>query len=122
MNGSTSRVLYCLLFLIPLGGVVVVVAQNDGDIGLNYLARSGLVGIPVLVVATYLMGVLSGWAVAGLIKYLPGRFTGTASDQEVQAQSLGRLRDSLRRVTQDRGFRGANGEVPGPSPACEGPR
>jgi uncharacterized membrane protein YciS (DUF1049 family) len=120
MTSLTPRVLYCVLIVIPLAGVAVVAAQNDGDIVLNYLAQRGLVGIPVLIVATYLAGVLSGWAVAGFIKHRPRLFARTARTRQGRAHTLDRLRCSLRRTTEARGGGAENGEVPSQSPTGNG--
>jgi hypothetical protein len=59
----------CLLFLIAVGACIAMfVVQNQHEVALNFWDRSLTVSIPVLVGAVYVLGMLTGWSVVGLLR------------------------------------------------------
>ena len=61
--------LLCLLFLVALAGVVGVFAyQNNHTVDVKYLDQTKEVSFPILIGATYVIGMLSGWTVVGMVR------------------------------------------------------
>jgi uncharacterized membrane protein YciS (DUF1049 family) len=62
------RVVYFLILLIFLAAVGVFALQNNEPITLQYLDRSVTTTLPLLIAAVYVLGMLSGWTVVGILK------------------------------------------------------
>lgn len=62
------RGFYFLILVIFLGVVGLFAFQNQEEISIHYLDRSILVPLSLLVGAVYLLGMLSGWTVVGLLR------------------------------------------------------
>jgi hypothetical protein len=59
----------CLLFLIVVGACIAMfVVQNQHELTLLFWDRSVTVSVPILVGAVYLLGMLTGWSVVGLLR------------------------------------------------------
>jgi hypothetical protein len=59
----------CFLFLLAFGGAVAAFAyENQQDITLHFLQWSWAVNVPLVLGATYLLGMLSGWTVVGMLR------------------------------------------------------
>jgi len=62
------RFLCFLILLIVLVAIGVFALQNNEGITLRYLDQSVSTTLPLLIAAVYLLGMLSGWTVVGLLK------------------------------------------------------
>ncbi|MDB5312366.1 MAG: hypothetical protein JWO38_6568 [Gemmataceae bacterium] len=62
------RGLSLLLLLGVFGAVVALGAQNDEGVTLTFLAWSVTASMWMVVAAGYLLGMLSGWALAGVLR------------------------------------------------------
>ena len=62
------RFLCFLILLIVLAAVGLFAMQNNEGITLRYLDQSVSTTLPLLIAAVYLLGMLSGWTVVGLLK------------------------------------------------------
>ena len=62
------RVVYGLILLLLLGAVGVFAVQNRDIITLNYLDRSVTCPVSLLVIIVYLLGMVSGWTVLGIVR------------------------------------------------------
>ena len=61
--------LLCLLFLVVFAGVVALLAyENQQEVRLLLFDRGLTTTLPILVGATYLAGMLSGWTVLGILR------------------------------------------------------
>lgn len=70
----------CFLFLIALAGVVAAFAyENQQDVTLKFLQWSWTVNVPLVLGATYALGMLSGWSVVGLLRRSLRRATATGN-------------------------------------------
>jgi len=59
----------CLLILVVIGGAVVAFAvQNQQDVTLTFFNYSRTVNVPLLIGAAYVLGMVSGWSVVGLLR------------------------------------------------------
>jgi hypothetical protein len=59
----------CLLFLLAVGACIAVfVVQNQHELTLTFWDRNLTVSVPILVGAVYLLGMLTGWSVVGLLR------------------------------------------------------
>jgi len=67
-GGTDMRLIYFLLLVLFLAAVTVFVLQNKDDITIEYLNRSASLPLPAVVGGAYLLGMLTGWTVVGLIK------------------------------------------------------
>ncbi len=68
----------CFLFLIVFGGAVAAFAyENQQDITLKFLQWSWTVNVPLVLGATYVLGMLSGWTVVGMLRRTIYRATET---------------------------------------------
>ena len=57
-----------LLFIAFAAAVTIFVVQNREDITLRYWDRNQTYPLPVVVAAIYVLGMLTGWTVVGLVK------------------------------------------------------
>jgi uncharacterized integral membrane protein len=62
------RIIYFLILLIVLVAVIIFAVQNNDTVTLHYLDRSITSSLPVLIAAVYLLGMLSGWTVVGVLR------------------------------------------------------
>jgi lipopolysaccharide assembly protein A len=69
------RLVYSLILLIIVAAGVVFAVQNNETITLRYLDRSVSATLPVLIAIVYLLGMLSGWTVVGVVKHSLRRVT-----------------------------------------------
>ena len=61
------RFVYLLILLFTLAAVVVFAVQNNETVTVRYLDRSITCALPLLVAVVYLLGMVSGWTVIGLL-------------------------------------------------------
>ncbi len=69
------RFLYLLIPLLALVAVVVFAVQNNETVTLQCLDRSITCALSVLVATVYLLGMVSGWTVMGLLSHSLRRAT-----------------------------------------------
>jgi putative membrane protein len=62
------RMLYGIILLILLTAIGVFVFQNRGNVTLNYLDRTLTTSLAMLIGATYLLGMITGWTVLGFLR------------------------------------------------------
>jgi lipopolysaccharide assembly protein A len=62
------RFVYLLILLLALAAVVVFAVQNNEAVTLQFLDRSVTCALPLLVAIVYLLGMVSGWTVLGLLR------------------------------------------------------
>jgi hypothetical protein len=62
------RWVYLLFLLAFVAAVVVLAIENQQDVPLTVFKSSFTTSVPILVGATYVAGMLSGWTVVGLIR------------------------------------------------------
>jgi putative membrane protein len=62
------RFVYLLILLLALAAVVVFAVQNNETVTLQYFDRSITCALPLLVAIVYLLGMVSGWTVIGLLR------------------------------------------------------
>ena len=61
--------LLCLLFLlVVIGGGAVFAAQNRQEVLLSFYDWNRSVPLPALIGGVYLLGMLTGWSVVGLLR------------------------------------------------------
>jgi uncharacterized integral membrane protein len=59
----------CFLFLLVFAGAVAAFAyENQQEIGLRFLDWSWTVNVPLVLGAAYVLGMLSGWTVVGMVR------------------------------------------------------
>ena len=61
------RFVYWFILLMVVVVIAVFAVQNNEDVTLRYLDRSFSTSLPILVGAVYLLGMVSGWTVVGLL-------------------------------------------------------
>jgi putative membrane protein len=69
------RFVYSLILLLALAAVVVFAVQNNETVTLQFLDRSITCAMPLLVGVVYLVGMVSGWTVIGLLRHSLRRAT-----------------------------------------------
>ncbi len=69
------RFIYFILLLAFLAAVGIFALQNKEDVTLKYLDQSKSFPLPAVIGAVYLLGMLTGWTVVGLIKRSMQRMT-----------------------------------------------
>jgi len=62
------RMLYGFILLVLLAAIGVFALQNRGDVTLNYLDRTLTTSLAILIGATYLLGMITGWTVLGFLR------------------------------------------------------
>jgi len=60
--------LYGFILLVLLAAIGVFALQNRGDVTLNYLDRTLTTSLAILIGATYLLGMITGWTVLGFLR------------------------------------------------------
>lgn len=59
----------CLLFLVGFLALLGIFAyQNQGDVTLTFWDRSITASMPLVMGAIYLLGMVSGWTVVGMLR------------------------------------------------------
>jgi len=74
------RIVYLLILLLALAAVAVFAMQNNEDVSLRYLDRNVTCALPLLVASVYLLGMVSGWTVIGLLRHSLRRVTAPDED------------------------------------------
>jgi putative membrane protein len=62
------RFFYLIVLLAFVVGVAAFAVQNNEAITLRYFGRNLTTSFPLLVGAVYVLGMLSGWTVVGLLR------------------------------------------------------
>ena len=62
------RMLYGFILLVLLAAIGVFALQNRGDVTLNYLDRTLTTSLAMLIGATYVLGMITGWTVLGFLR------------------------------------------------------
>ncbi len=62
------RIFYGFILLVVLVAVTLFILQNRGEVTLTYLDRTLTTHVPVLVGVTYVLGMITGWTVLGLLR------------------------------------------------------
>jgi lipopolysaccharide assembly protein A len=62
------RFISLLLLVAFVSAVAVFAAQNQQDVALNFLNGSVIASLAVVVGITYVLGMLSGWSVIGILR------------------------------------------------------
>ena len=69
------RLLCGFLLLLVIGAVVLFAVQNGEGVAVNYAGWSGQLSLPLLVGAAYALGMATGGAVVGALRYTLHRAT-----------------------------------------------
>lgn len=68
---------FYMLFLVAFTGAAALLAyENQQEVSLKIFERSYLTNVPVLVGASYVAGMLSGWTLVGILRRSLNRVTG----------------------------------------------
>jgi hypothetical protein len=62
------RLVYFLFLVVFVGAVAVFAVQNDRPESVTFLNQSREISFPVLVGGAYVLGMLSGWTVVGMLR------------------------------------------------------
>ena len=62
------RALYISVLIIIVAALAIFAYQNNESVTLQYFRRSITLPISLLIVAVYLLGMLSGWTVVGFLR------------------------------------------------------
>lgn len=62
------RGFYFLVLLVLLGAVTIFALQNQHEITLRYLDQSVSCQVSLLVATVYVLGMLTGWTVMGVVR------------------------------------------------------
>jgi len=62
------RLVYLLLLLLAVAAVAVFAVQDNEPVTLEYFDRSVTCALPLLIAVVYLLGMVSGWTVIGLVR------------------------------------------------------
>jgi len=62
------RTLCALLLLVFVAAIVVFATQNRDSVTVNFLDRHETFTLSAIVGAVYLLGMVSGWTVVGMLK------------------------------------------------------
>jgi len=62
------RVIYAVVLLVFVAAIVVFAVQNIEPITIKFLGKSWEIALALLIAAAYLLGMLSGWTVVGIVK------------------------------------------------------
>jgi uncharacterized membrane protein YciS (DUF1049 family) len=74
------RFVYLFILLIVLAAVVIFAVQNNEAVTLHYLDRSVTSSLALLIAAVYLLGMVSGWTVVGILRRSLRRVTERRAD------------------------------------------
>jgi lipopolysaccharide assembly protein A len=62
------RLFYLLILLAAAGAVALFALENPEQLTLHFFDRSLTQSVPVILGATYLLGMISGWTIIGLLR------------------------------------------------------
>ena len=62
------RFIYLVLLLVFVTAVGLFAYQNNNSITLKYLDREAEFSLPAVIGAVYVLGMLTGWTVVGILK------------------------------------------------------
>jgi uncharacterized integral membrane protein len=62
------RYFYLVLLIVILAAVIIFVFQNDEMVTLHFFAWQLMLRLAVLVAASYVLGMISGWSVFGFLR------------------------------------------------------
>jgi uncharacterized membrane protein YciS (DUF1049 family) len=62
------RVFYTLILLVFLGATAIFALQNREMVTIQYLDRSVSCELSLLIGVVYLLGMLTGWTIVGLLR------------------------------------------------------
>ena len=62
------RMFYGFILVVLLAAVGLFALQNRGEVTLNYLDRTLKTSLAVLIGATYVIGMITGWTVLGFLR------------------------------------------------------
>ena len=62
------RIVYLLILLLALAALVVFTLQNNQTVTLQYLNWSISCPLPLLFAIVYVLGMVSGWTVVGVMR------------------------------------------------------
>ena len=62
------RILCLLILVVIVRAVVAFAVQNQQDVTLTFFNYSRTVNVPLLIGAAYVLGMVSGWSVVGLLR------------------------------------------------------
>ena len=62
------RVFYTLILLVFLGATAIFALQNREMVTIQYLDRSVACELSLLIGIVYLLGMLTGWTIVGLLR------------------------------------------------------
>ena len=63
-----ARFFYFVVFLILIGAIAIFAYQNSGAVEVQFLQWGMPTTLAVVVGASYLLGMLSGWTVVGMLR------------------------------------------------------
>ena len=63
-----ARFFYFVVFLILIGAIAIFAYQNSGAVPVQFLQWETSTTLAVVVGASYLLGMLSGWTVVGMLR------------------------------------------------------
>src|SRR5687768_5995612 len=85
-EGFPMRLL-CFLFLLAFAGAAILLAvENQEEITLSVFGETITTSVPILVAATYLLGMFSGWTVVGMVRRSLNRLAETPSGGHAHAR------------------------------------
>ena len=62
------RVIYAILLLVFVAAIIIFAVQNNEPITIKFLGNSWELALALVIAAAYLLGMLSGWTVVGIVK------------------------------------------------------
>jgi lipopolysaccharide assembly protein A len=62
------RWVYFIVFLILVGALGVFAFQNQAPVTIHYLDRNLTAPLALVILAAYVLGMLSGWTVVGIFR------------------------------------------------------
>ena len=62
------RVIYTVLLLVFVAAIITFAVQNIEPITIKFLGNSWEIALALLIAAAYVLGMLSGWTVVGIVK------------------------------------------------------
>jgi uncharacterized integral membrane protein len=69
------RLVYLVILLLALAALAVFAVQNNETVTLEYLNWRVTCALPLLIAVVYLLGMVSGWTVIGLLRHSLRRVT-----------------------------------------------
>jgi uncharacterized integral membrane protein len=69
------RILCFLLLVIFVAAVVAFAVQNRDDVSIQFLEYRWAYPLALVVAAAYVLGMLTGWSVVGIVRRSVGRVT-----------------------------------------------